>query len=364
MSADSNEKDESFVSSLSESKAAFLAEVSEKSLALGERSPDDFLAQFSCEQIMLALKDRPQERAEILKQATGTHEKIAPRMSAKAAGETLQIALDEKVTDAKQIVELFKPDDRQRYLKSAELWAFAVSGQPEQKLRKGADLERAKKYVTHLLERALHHKLFDQKELVASLTVSRLTTLLPPQLLAAIIEASLDAENKFSHADLLEIAPPEKLVAHVPLDYIWEKVVTPLVAERSGYAGGGEGEVSGEGDDKDEPEIETSDSEERVAQAKATEEIKTAEEAEADAELDEALEAAEDEVEAEELGDEEEMVLDDDDDEVHTVTDDDDVFDDLIEEGLADDVEVEPTSGPSLKRTLASSEMKKNANVN
>src|SRR5690606_37096833 len=100
----------------------------------------------------------------------------------------------------------------------------------------------SKKFIGYLLERALHHKLLDQKELIQALTVSRLTTLLPPQLLAAIIEASLEASGKFSHADLVGVAPPEKLVSHVPLDYIWEKVVVVLVAERNGYVGGGESE--------------------------------------------------------------------------------------------------------------------------
>ncbi|HEU5076536.1 MAG TPA: hypothetical protein VFU02_20235, partial [Polyangiaceae bacterium] len=178
MAADIQDK-QSFVSSLGGGRAAFLAEVCEYSLANGERSAEDFMRHFSASQIMQALADRPEERAKILTGATGTHAKIAPRMSAEAAAETLQIALDEALATPSQVVELFAPDDKQRYLDDATLWKFSVSGEPNSSSRKGEALERAKKFVRYLLERALHHKLLDQRELLTSLTVARLTTLLP-----------------------------------------------------------------------------------------------------------------------------------------------------------------------------------------
>ncbi len=357
MSAQGNEKGDSFVSSLGEGRAAFLSEVSEYSLQSGERSPEDFLAHFSSEQIMNALKDRPKLRATILTGATGTHEKIAPRMSAEAAGETLQIALDEEIATPQQIVELFESDDRQRYLDDKALWAFTFEGEPWSKSRQGAERERARRLFGYLLGRALHHKLIDQKELITALSVARLTTLLPPQILAAIIEASLDSSNKFSHADLVEVAPPEKLAEYVPLDYVWEKVVLPLIVERHGYAGGG-GEPIAEKKAEAVPQ--------GGAAAEAAEVSVSAEEAAEgkldDEEFKEAIEAAGDVVEAEELADddEEDVMLDDDDDDVQTVTEeDDDVFDDLLEEGLS---EPEASSGPGVKRT-AGEEAKKNASA-
>jgi len=363
MSAEREGKDELFVSSLGEGRAAFLAELSEYSLQLGERSPADFLRHFSCTEIIQALKGHERERSRLLVEATGTHEKIAPRMSSEAAGETLQIALDEGITTPAQIVGLFAPDDRQRTLDSAGLWAFTVEGEPWSKSRKGSDLERSKKFMRRLLERALHHKLLDQKELVSSLSVARLTTLLPPSLLAAIIEASLAAENKFSHADLVEVAPPDKLVDHVPLDYVWEKVVVPLIAERHAFTkGGGESsepvgqpqQSSAAGDGS--PTVE-------AAPAEDSDELSEALEGKLDeADYAEALEAATEVVEAERISeddDEEDVVLDDDEEEVHTVTDEDDVFDDLLEDGLSDP---DATQGPGVKRT-SGEPPKKNANA-
>ncbi len=350
MSAESNGIG-SFVSSLGQGREAFLAEVSECSLALGERSPEDFIQHFSCEQIMKALGERPQERATILTQATSTHEKIAPRMSAEAAGETLQIALDEGITNPKQIVELFAPDDRQRYLDDAVLWAFTVSGNPGSKGRKGSELDRSRKFIRYVLERALHHKLLDQKELITALTVSRLASLLPPDVLAGIIEASLNSSSKFTHADLVAVAPPEKLVAHIPVDYVWDKVVAPLIAERHGFLGGGTPDKAG----KAEP------SKPEASKPEASEEQSAAssEEAKLEEEYRQALESATD-VANEDLEADEDMVLDDDDEEIHTVTDDDDVFDDLLEDGLS---APDASSGPSVKRTEGE-EPKKNANAN
>ncbi len=345
MAADNQDK-QSFVSSLAPGREAFLAEVCEYSLANGERSAEDFMRHFSASQIMQALADRPEERAKILTGATGTHAKIAPRMSADAAAETLQIALDETLTTAAQVVELLAPDDKQRYLDSGVIWKFVVSGEPTSSSRKGEALERSKKFVRYVLERALFHKLLDQRELVTSLTVARLTTLLPPSVLAAIIEASLEAPGKFTHADVVQVAPPEKLVAHVPLDYIWQKVVVPHIADRHKLAsGGGDGTASSRST--------TASESEKPAQASPP--------SNEEAEFDAALNAATEVVAAQDFGPDEDVLLDDDDEEVHTVTDDDDVFDDLLDEGASD---AEAPSGPGVKRTAADSSPKKDAVVN
>ena len=79
---------------------------------------------------MRQLEARPMERARIVSQSTGVHEKVAHKMSPDASGESLQIALDEAVTTASAIVKLFQPDDKQRYLERHALWAFDIEGQP------------------------------------------------------------------------------------------------------------------------------------------------------------------------------------------------------------------------------------------
>lgn len=387
MTVESKENDEVFVSALEVGREAFLAEVVERTLALGECSPHNFIRHFSCGQIMQALAERPAERAKILVEAARMNPKIAERISPEAAGETLQIALDEGLTNPPQIVELFAADDRQRYLDDTALWAFAASGDPGRKNRKGVEFERGKKLVRYILERALHHKLIDAKQLISGLTVGRLTSLLPASLLASIIEAGLESSSKFSHADVLQVAPPERLVAHVPLDYVWDKVVVPLIASAHGYLGavapdapatphGSEvegastpevpnAEATAEPEEGGTAANEQPGGEEQSERVSDVVALKGEDSPSVDADLGEdakpdaeVVVEAEAEVAALAGDDEDDVLLDDDDEEVQMVSDDDDVFDDLLEEGLA---ETEPTSGANFRGGALE---KKNANAN
>jgi len=226
-----------FVSGLGKGREAFHAEVTEFALRIGERTPDDFLRHFSCRAIMRSLEARPMERARIVSQSTGVHEKVAHKMSPDASGESLQIALDESVTTAAAIVKLFQPDDKQRYLERHALWAFDIEGQPWKTTPATKSThDRAKSYVAYILERALNNLLVSHEEVVHAITVTKLAQCLPKEKLGSIIEASLKTKDKFTEEDLLGAVPPRDLVEYVALDYLWEKVVTPLIAEAHDYA--------------------------------------------------------------------------------------------------------------------------------
>lgn len=247
---------DAFVSGLGKGREAFHSEVTEYCLRVGERTPEDFLKSFSCSKIMISLASRPLERARIISELTGVHERVANKLSPENAGETLQIALDEGVTTPKDIVRLFQADDRQRYLNRHELWAFDVSGEPwKASVNDSVAHARAEKYTAYILERAIENLLISHEDIVSGLGVVKLAGWLPSELLGQIIEASLKKSDKFTEEDLLHAAPPASLVTHVPLDYIWDKVVRPLIAEQHDYApkagggGGGETKKSGESND-------------------------------------------------------------------------------------------------------------------
>lgn len=228
---------DTFVSSLGKGREAFHSEVTEFCLRLGERTAEDFLRHFSCSKIMVSLASRPMERARIISELTGVHERVANKLSPENAGETLQIALDEGVTTPKDIVRLFQPDDRQRYLNRHELWAFDIEGQPWKASSSDSVAHaRAEKYIAYIMDRALENLLISHEEIVSALGVVKLAGWLPSELLGQIIETSLKKSDKFTEEDLLRAAPPSSLVAHVPLDYLWERVVVPLVAEAHDYA--------------------------------------------------------------------------------------------------------------------------------
>jgi hypothetical protein len=239
---------DTFISGLGKGREAFHSEVTEFCLRIGERTPEDFLRHFSCSKMMISLSSRPMERARIISELTGVHERVANKLSPENAGETLQIALDEGVTTPKEIVRLFQPDDRQRYLNRHELWSFDVEGEPwKASASDGVAHGRAEKYIAFIMDRAIENLLISHEEIVSALGVVKLAGWLPSELLGQIIEASLKKSDKFTEEDLLHAAPPSSLVAHVPLDFLWDRVVTPLIAEAHDYVpkkgGGGGGEI-------------------------------------------------------------------------------------------------------------------------
>jgi hypothetical protein len=226
-----------FVSGLGKGREAFHSEVTEYCLRVGERTAEDFLRLFPCSKMMIALSSRPMERARIISELTGVHERVANKLSPENAGETLQIALDEGVTTPKDIVRLFQPDDRQRYLSRHELWAFDIEGQPWKASPSDTNAHtRAEKYIAYIIERAIENLLISHADIVSALVVVKLAGWLPSELLGQIIETSLKKADKFTEEDLLSAAPPSSLVTHVPLDYLWDKVVVPLIAEQHDYA--------------------------------------------------------------------------------------------------------------------------------
>jgi len=238
MSEDSKRYEEAktFVSGLGAGREAFHSEVTEYCLRIGERSPEDFIRHFSSAHIMRALTSRPMERSRIVSQSTGVNEKVALKMSPEASGEALQIALDEKVTTPAEVVKLFQSDDRQRYLDRKALWAFDVEGEPWKATSSNRPhFERAKAFVAYILERGLSNLLLSHAEMATAITVEKLSALLPREELGAIIALSLRQTDKFTEEHLFAAVPPRTLVDHLPLDYLWNRVVVPLVAERHDY---------------------------------------------------------------------------------------------------------------------------------
>jgi len=226
----------SFVSGLGTGREGFHSEVTEYVLRIGERTPEDFIRHFPPTTIMNALAARPTERARIIAEATGVHDRVAHKMSPENSGEALQIALEEKVTTPADIVRLFQPDDRQRYLERKALWKFAIEGEPWKvpSTSKPA-YERAKVFIAYVLQRGLYNLLISHDELIEALTVQRLAEHLPREQLANIINAALKRDEKFTEVHLLDVVPPTMLVKHVPLEYIWQRAVVPLIAERHEY---------------------------------------------------------------------------------------------------------------------------------
>jgi hypothetical protein len=230
----------SFTSKLDKPEQRFLAHVIEHGLAVGRRSPADFVRHFPPSAIMAGLDRRPDLRADILVATTGIRQPIALRKDAASSGIDLQIALDEAVATAEDIVALFGPDDRVRYLDPVKLWAFVVEGEFWKTDRsRGALFERAKEHIAFMLERALADGLINHQDLVNGVSVDAMAEALPRQTLGAIIKAALAlgaGKQAFTEKDLMATAAARVLVEDVSLVHIWETVIGPKIAVSHGFA--------------------------------------------------------------------------------------------------------------------------------
>jgi hypothetical protein len=228
-----------FTSKLDKGAHRFLAHVVVHGMAIGRRSANDFIRHFSPATIMKGLDQRPHLRADILEVTTGVNRKIALKKGAASAGEDVQIALDEGVTTAEDIVRAFHPDDRVRHLDNKKLWSFVVEGEfwnidPANK----SEFERAKDHLAFILDRALTDRLIAHEDLVAGVSVDKLAECLPRAQLAKIIRSALalgKEKRVFTEEELLRAAAARVIVEDVSLRHLWETVVVTKIARVHGF---------------------------------------------------------------------------------------------------------------------------------
>jgi hypothetical protein len=230
---------QSFSSRLPEGAQRFLAYAIEHGLKGGRRTARDFIRHFPPTTIMEGLEDEPQLRANILVTATGLRMKVALKKSADSCGSDLQIALDERETDADTVVSLFEPDDRVRFLDNRALWTFLIEGQFWQAEKKKDPKAHAlaAAHISYLIERALEDQLLTHRDVVRGISVASMTEYLPRAELPKIIDAALelgDAKKPFLERNLLAAIGISTLTEHIPLSSIWTQVLVPFVAEAHG----------------------------------------------------------------------------------------------------------------------------------
>lgn len=221
-----------FNSKLNAPRERFLAAVVEHALLVGRRTAKDFVRAFPPRDIMNALVEQPRLRAKLLVATTGLNEKIALKKSATAAGEDLDLALAERVTEEDDVVALFDPDDRVRYLDHNRLWAFVVEGEF---WRAAADAPPAvaREHIAYILERARVEKLINDRDIIDGIGLPTLIESLPKETLGKVIEKALSegrAGRVFKDERALDVLAPLVLVEHISLAHIWLKVIAAKLA--------------------------------------------------------------------------------------------------------------------------------------
>lgn len=235
---DSNSQEkQAFASKLDQGRQRFLAHAIEHALAIGRRTPEDFIRHFPPQVIMEGLAQKPSLRATILVEATGLKKKIAMKKSWESAATDLQIALDEAETSAGAVVRVFEPDDRVRYLDLKKLWSFLVEGDFWKDSQREAQAQ-ARTHVAFMLSRALTDKLLTHRDIVEGITLAEIAARMPKAELGKVIEGALLAGQRkapFTEVELLEAMPLEVMVEYVPLPHIYDSVIVPKIAETHGY---------------------------------------------------------------------------------------------------------------------------------
>ncbi len=241
--ADRTEEKAPFESGLKSGRERFLSELIEEVLATGEQSPEDFIRHFPPAAIMQALADQPELRATILIPTTGLKERMALKKSAERAGEDLQMALEEEVTTAAEILEYFKPDHCVQYLPAEALWAF-VTDNPFWRESEAAfeqiveqKEEHRQELVAFVLARALKHNLLTHDQIVNPVIMTGdVSDTLPPEQLKSAVRKGLEAKTPFTSKLLLEAIPLGELIKFVSTKDVWETIVVPDIAVKQDLA--------------------------------------------------------------------------------------------------------------------------------
>jgi len=230
-----------FKSSLKSGADRFLSQVVVHALEDNWRTPEDFFRHFPPHDLMVALEAAPELRKDVLVLAAGVHEKIARKKSTESATEDLKIALDEEVTTPADLLALIQPDDRVRYLDRPKLWSFAFEDEFYAPLNAEANRERAIERMVFLLENAMNEGLLTLQDVADGVSFSTIATKLPLRELQKVIEHTLTIGRQGSPLTeevLLELVPLRSLLGYIPLDHVWDKVITLKVGAPAQMLGG------------------------------------------------------------------------------------------------------------------------------
>ncbi len=222
----------------------FLVHVTSRALDENWRTPDDFLRHFKPQDLMASLEKAPDLRAALLVKAAGVHEKIARKKSTSSAAEDLRIALDERVTTAAEVLALFPPDDRVRFLDKGKLWAFVTEEQFWTDAKDAKDRDRNIDRVLFLVEQALEQHLVTLQDVADGLTFEAIASRLPKAELEKVVLHALKTGRRkaaLTEPSLLEVVPLRDLLKYVPLEHTYKGVVVAKIAQPSGFIGGDEG---------------------------------------------------------------------------------------------------------------------------
>ncbi|HTV19862.1 MAG TPA: hypothetical protein VMG12_14355 [Polyangiaceae bacterium] len=218
----------------------FLAQLMEFCFREGWRTPDDFVKYFPAEAIMGALKSAPELRVAILATATGIYEEILRRKAPALAAEDLAVALDEGTTSSQQLLAVFSPEDRVRYLDPRRIWDFLAEDQFWRLESDATETQRqaAAERMSFTLMQAVQERLLTLRDILEGVTYEVVADSLSPNELRTVVRHALVRGRDgigLNEKVLLEVLPLDKLMRSMSLEHIWTDVVVQRLAIPCGF---------------------------------------------------------------------------------------------------------------------------------
>ena len=223
------------LSELPDPRQRFLARVVDHTLDDGWRSAEDFLRHFPPAAIVASLATAAALRVKILVSTTGTHEKIALKKSPASAAEDLELALAERATTAAALVALYPADDKVRYLDPKKLWSFVVEDAfyKVSATEDGPRRAHAASRMTFIIDCALAEGILTLGDVTDGMTFDEIAASLPATDLRELVKHAMQiarAGAPLTEERFLAVVPLQSLVAHVPLQHTFERVIVDRIA--------------------------------------------------------------------------------------------------------------------------------------
>ena len=218
----------------------YLAQVMEYALAESWASAEDFLRHFPPRKIITTLKEQDDLRVEILVKAGKVHQKLAAKKSIESAAEDLELAVSEGICEPREVLEVFKPDDRITHLDAAELWKFANEGEFYSVGAIDTDYDRVLARIVFMIEQALDQRLITLEDIGDALTFEEIASLMPIERLQDVVRHALKegrTGNPLTEEALLSIVPLPELLGFFDLEQVWKRVILTKIAGPQNYIG-------------------------------------------------------------------------------------------------------------------------------
>lgn len=194
-------------------------------------TPHDFIELFPPAAVMDALESVPRLRSELLTQAAGVHAKIAPKKSKSAAAEDLQIALEEGICSAEEVLKLISIENYVRHFDVSELWSMLIRDQFWL-----GDTDAARDRLLFMLQTAVDVDLVDVGQLLQAVTPEQLLAGMPKEDLEhALLQAlvlGFDG-SPFSPEEFAQTIPLEAWLQYVALEQVWDTAMNEIAVAAS-----------------------------------------------------------------------------------------------------------------------------------